>query len=53
MNRSLRRVMVGVGGFAVFGMTATLVGAQIDAVKEKPRPVQGRLVLGVSADPLG
>jgi len=35
MNRSLRRVMVGVAGFAVFGMTATLVGAQTDAVKEK------------------
>ena len=38
MNRSLRGVMVGVAGFAVFGMTATLVGAQTDAVKEKPRP---------------
>jgi hypothetical protein len=37
MNRSVRRVMVGVAGLAVLGMTATLAGAQTDAVKEKPR----------------
>jgi hypothetical protein len=43
MNRSVRRVLVGVAGLAVIGMTATLAGAQTDAVpeaaapKEKPR----------------
>jgi hypothetical protein len=37
MNRSVRRLMVGVAGLAVLGMTATLAGAQADAVKEKPR----------------
>lgn len=37
MNRSVRRVMVGVAGLAVLGMTATLAGTQTDAVKEKPR----------------
>src|SRR5258708_36665481 len=36
MNRSVRRVMVGVAGLAVLGMTTTLVGAQTDEVKEKP-----------------
>ncbi len=36
MNRSVRRVMVGVAGLAVLGMTATLAGAQTDEVKEKP-----------------
>jgi len=30
--------MVGVVGLAVLGMTATLAGAQTDAVKGKPRP---------------
>ena len=53
MNRSLRRVMVGVAGFAVFGMTATLVGAQTDAVKEKPRPYRDDSYWGVFAGPLG
>jgi len=38
MNRSMWRVIVGVAGLAVLGMTATLAGAQTDAVKEKPRP---------------
>jgi hypothetical protein len=37
MNRSVCRVMVGVAGLAVLGMTATLAGAQTDTVKEKPR----------------
>jgi hypothetical protein len=37
MNRSVCRVMVGVAGLAVLGMTATLAGVQTDAVKEKPR----------------
>ena len=37
MNRSVRRVMVGVAGLAVIVMTATLAGAQTDAVKKKPR----------------
>jgi hypothetical protein len=37
MNRSVCRVMVGVAGLVVLGMTATLAGAQTDAVKEKPR----------------
>jgi hypothetical protein len=37
MNRSVCRVMMGVAGLAVLGMTATLAGAQTDAVKEKPR----------------
>ena len=36
MNRSVRRVMVGVAALAVVGMTATLAGAQTDKVKEKP-----------------
>ena len=35
MNRSMCRVMVGVAGLAVLGMTATLVDAQTDEVKEK------------------
>ena len=30
MNRSVCRVMMGVAGLAVLGMTATLVGAQTD-----------------------
>ena len=43
MNRSLCRVMMGVAGLAVLGVTATSAGAQTDAVpeaaapKEKPR----------------
>ena len=37
MNRSVCRVMMGLAGLAVLGMTATLAGAQTDAVKEKPR----------------
>src|SRR4029077_1353793 len=37
MNRSVCRVMMGVAGLAVLGMTATLAGVQTDAVKEKPR----------------
>jgi hypothetical protein len=36
MNRSVRRVMMGVAGLAVLGMTATLAGAQTVVVKEKP-----------------
>jgi len=40
MNRSVRRVMVGIAGLAVLGMTATLAGAQTDAVKAKPRLIQ-------------
>ena len=36
MNRSVCRVMMGVAGLAVLGMTATLAGAQTDEVKEKP-----------------
>jgi hypothetical protein len=36
MNRSVCRVMVGVAGLAVLGMTATFAGAQTDEVKEKP-----------------
>src|SRR5882757_11472036 len=35
MNRSVCRVMMGVAGLAVLGSTATLAGAQTDAVKEK------------------
>jgi hypothetical protein len=30
MNRSVCRVMMGVAGLAVLGMTATLAGAQTD-----------------------
>jgi hypothetical protein len=37
MNRSVCRVMMGVAGLALLGMTATLAGAQTDDVKEKPR----------------
>ena len=36
MNRSVCRVMVGFAALAMLGMTATLAGAQTDAVKEKP-----------------
>jgi hypothetical protein len=36
MNRSVCRIMVGVAGLAVLGMTATLAGVQTDEVKEKP-----------------
>jgi hypothetical protein len=36
MNGSVCRVMVGVAGMAVLGMTATLAGAQTVEVKEKP-----------------
>jgi hypothetical protein len=32
MNRSVRRVMMGVAGLAVLGMTTTLAGAQTDGV---------------------
>ncbi|MFZ0821004.1 MAG: hypothetical protein WAM91_13105, partial [Candidatus Acidiferrales bacterium] len=35
MKRSVCRVMVGVAGLAVLGMTATLAGAQANEVKEK------------------
>src|ERR1700724_3111929 len=44
MNRSVCRVMVGVAGLAVLGMTATLAGAQTDEVKEKPPCTQTNLV---------
>jgi hypothetical protein len=37
MNRSVCRVMVGVAGLVVLGLSATLAGAQTVAVKEKPR----------------
>ena len=36
MNRSVCRVMMGVAGLAVLGMTARLAGAQTVEVKEKP-----------------
>ena len=36
MNKSVCRVMMGVAGLAVLGMTATLAGAQTLEVKEKP-----------------
>ena len=36
VNRSVRRVMVGVAGLAVLGMSATLAGEQTVEVKEKP-----------------
>jgi hypothetical protein len=32
MNRSVRRVIVGVAGLAVLGITPTLAGARTDAV---------------------
>jgi len=38
MNRSVCRVMVGVAGVAVLGMTATLAGAQTGEVKPAPSP---------------
>jgi hypothetical protein len=38
MNRSLCRVMMGVAGLVVLGMTATLAGAQTDAVPEAAAP---------------
>ena len=44
MNRSVCRVMVGVAGLAVLGMTATLAGAQTDEVKEKLPCAQTNLV---------
>ena len=37
MHNSVCRVMVGVAGLVVLGMTATLAGAQTGEVKEKPR----------------
>src|ERR1700692_2189562 len=37
MNRSVCRVMMGVAGLVVLGMTATPAGAQTGEVKEKPR----------------
>ena len=39
MNGSASRVMVGVAGLAVLGMTATLAGA---AVAARPRPAEAR-----------
>ena len=36
MNKSVWRVMAGVAGLAVLGMTATFAGAQTVEVKEKP-----------------
>src|SRR5258708_22455515 len=36
MNGLVIRVMMGVAGLAVLGMTATSASAQTDAVKEKP-----------------
>ena len=36
MNRSVCRVMMGIAGSAVLGMSATLAGAQTVEVKEKP-----------------
>ena len=36
MNRSVSRMMMGVAGLAVLGMTTTLAGSQTDEVKEKP-----------------
>jgi hypothetical protein len=36
MNRSVWRVMVGVAGLAVLGLSATLAGAQTVEVNEKP-----------------
>ena len=36
MNRSVRRVMMGVAGLTVVGITATLAGAQTVEVKENP-----------------
>ena len=38
MNRSVCRVMVGVSGLAVLGMTATVAGAQTGEVKPAPSP---------------
>src|SRR2546421_8683660 len=38
MNRSVRRVMVGVAGLAVLGMTATLASAQTGEVKPAASP---------------
>src|SRR5207248_5348652 len=35
MNRSVCRVMMGIAGLAVLGMTATLVGAQTDGAKAR------------------
>jgi uncharacterized protein len=40
MNRSAWRVMVGVAGMAVVGMTATLGGAQTGEVKPAPSPAK-------------
>ena len=44
MNRSVWRVMVGVAGLSVLGMTATVAGAQTDEVKERPPCAQTNLV---------
>src|SRR5579864_1724926 len=52
MNRSVRRVMMGVAGLAVLGMTATLAGAQNRRSEGKAAAVQVRIVLDVSAGPL-
>jgi hypothetical protein len=52
MNRSVRRVMVGVAGLAVLGMTATLAGAQTDAVKES-RGCTGTTRTGCFRGPTG
>src|SRR6478752_6688222 len=40
MNRSVCRVMVGVAGLAVLGMTATLAGAQTGEVNPAPSPAK-------------
>ena len=44
---------MGVAGLAVLGMAATLAGAQTDESEGKAAAVQVRIVLDVSAGPLG
>ena len=44
MNRSVRRVMVGVAGLAVLGMTATPAGARAHAPAPERRSVTVRMV---------
>ena len=46
MNRSLCRVMMGVAGLVVLGMTATLAGAQTDAVPEAAAPKEKSRLYG-------
>ena len=53
MNRSVCRVLMGVAGLAVLGMTATLAGAQTDESEGKAAAVQVSIVMDVSAGPLG